>query len=747
MLPTVSKLLSPFPTREGTGHRRPWPGVSNPIAPFVVALYLAFTTAIPAAAASLGAGRDWPTYHGDPAGTQYSPLTQINQENVSQLEVAWTYQASDARTNNLSQIQCNPLVIDGVLYGTSPRLKLFALEARTGRELWRFDPFAQADHADAAGVNRGVVFWQDGPDRRILFTASHYLHAVDARTGRPIESFGQQGRVDIKEGLGRDVSRLSVVSTTPGAVFQNLLFLPMRVGEGPGPAAPGHIRAYDIRTGKQVWRFHTIPHPGEHGYDTWPPDAWEHIGGANCWAGMSVDLGRGIVFVPTGSAAFDFWGGNRIGQNLFANCLLALDARTGRRLWHFQFVHHDLWDRDLPAPPDLLTVHRDGQRIDAVAQVTKSGHVFVFNRETGEPLFPIEERPVPPSDLQGESAWPTQPFPVQPAPFARQLFTHADITDISPEAHREVLDRFVKLRPHTPFMPPSREGTIIFPGFDGGAEWGGAAVDPTGVLYVNGNEMPWILTMVELKREAHGLPASGQALFAQVCAPCHGLNREGNTAQNIPSLVGVEQRLKTDDVLTLIEQGKGVMPSFAFLSDAQKQALADLVLAREIQPDPRNQPGRAGTELPGDALGGIPYTMTGYNRWLDTNGYPAVKPPWGTLNAIDLNTGQYKWRVPLGEFPALTARGIPPTGTENYGGPIVTAGGLVFIAATKDEQIRAFDRETGNLLWQAPLPAGGYATPATYEVEGRQYVVIACGGGKMGTPSGDAYVAFALPHQ
>ncbi|MCZ7636336.1 MAG: PQQ-binding-like beta-propeller repeat protein [Verrucomicrobia bacterium] len=741
----MSKRLSPLPTRNGTGHEHPLPAVSNPIAPFALVVPLAFSAAVSACAASWGAGRDWPIYHADAAGTQHSPLTQIHRENVSRLEVAWTYRAGDARTNNLSQIQCNPLVIDGVLYATSPRLKLFALEAATGRELWRFDPFANADHADASGVNRGVVFWQDGPDRRILFTASHYLHAVDARTGRPIESFGQQGRVNIKEGLGRDVSRLSVVSTTPGAVFQDLLFLPIRVGEGPGPAAPGHIRAYDIRTGRQVWRFHTIPHPGEDGYNTWPPDAWEHIGGANCWAGMSVDLGRGIVFVPTGSAAFDFWGGNRIGQNLFANCLLALDARTGRRLWHFQFVHHDLWDRDLPAPPDLLTIHRDGQRIDAVAQVTKSGHVFLFHRETGAPLFPIEERPVPPSDLQGESAWPTQPFPVLPAPFARQLFTHADITDISPEAHREVLDRFVKLRPHTPFMPPSREGTIIFPGFDGGAEWGGAAVDPTGVLYVNANEMPWILTMVELKREAYGLPASGQALFAQVCAPCHGLNREGNTAQNIPSLLGVEQRLKTEDVLTLIEHGKGVMPSFAFLSDAQKRALADLVLAREAQPDPRNQPDRASTELSGDALGGVPYTMTGYNRWLDTNGYPAVKPPWGTLNAIDLNTGEYKWRVPLGEFPALTARGIPPTGTENYGGPIVTDGGLVFIAATKDEKIRAFDSETGALLWQASLPAGGYATPATYEAEGRQFVVIACGGGKMGTPSGDAYVAFALP--
>jgi quinoprotein glucose dehydrogenase len=725
-------------------------GLAPPFSPSRLRRVAAQGTAVALALAaavgvSAAAGRDWAAYLGDPEGTQFSTLRQITERNVGRLQVAWTYRCGDARTNNLSQIQCNPLVVDGVLYGTTPQLKLIALDAATGRELWRFDPFAGGSGNAAMGVNRGVVFWREGADRRVLFTADHFLYALDAGSGRLIAGFGQRGRVDIKEGLGRDVSRLSVLANTPGAVFENLLFLPMRLGEGPAPAAPGHIRAYDVRTGRLVWRFHTIPHPGEPGHETWPAEAWQHIGGANCWAGMAVDRQRGMVFVPTGSAAFDFWGGNRLGQNLYANCLLALDARTGRRLWHFQFVHHDLWDRDLPAPPDLVTVTRNGRRVDAVAQVTKSGHVFVFNRETGEPLFPIEERPVPPSDLQGESAWPTQPFPVLPEPFARQLFTHAEITDVSPASHRAVLDRFVEVRPHAPFLPPSREGTIIFPGFDGGAEWGGAAVDPDGVLYVNGNEMPWILTMVPTVREANGMPASGRALFTQICAACHGLNREGNVAQNIPTLVGVEQRLKHGDVTNLLETGKGVMPSFAFLSEAQKRAVTEHVLAPDAVADPRNDASRK-LEDPGtDALGVIPYTMTGYNRWLDTNGYPAVKPPWGTLNAIDLNTGAYRWRVPLGEFPELTAKGLPPTGAENYGGPVVTAGGVVFIAATKDEQIRAFDRRSGRLLWQAPLPAGGYATPATYEAEGRQYVVIACGGGKMGTRSGDAYVAFALP--
>ncbi|HKX62795.1 MAG TPA: PQQ-binding-like beta-propeller repeat protein, partial [Verrucomicrobiae bacterium] len=549
--------------------------------------------------------------------------------------------------------------------------------------------------------------------------------------------------IDLKRDLGRDVSNLALQSSTPGVMFGDLLILGMRLGEGPAPVAPGHIRAYNVRTGKLAWRFHTIPQPGEFGYETWPPNAYQYIGAANVWTGFAVDEKRGLVFCPTGSAAFDFWGGNRIGQNLFANCLIALDARTGRRIWHQQIVRHDLWDRDLPAPPNLLTVVRNGRKVDAVAQVTKSGHVFVFHRETGEPLFPIREMPVPMSDLQGESAWPTQPVPIKPAPFARQHFTFEEITDISPESHRQVLERFVKLRPHVPFLPPSREGTIVFPGFDGGAEWGGAATDPDGVLYVNGNEVPWVMNMVETKRTGGEPLASGDAIFAQICVVCHGVDRKGNAAQNVPSLVGIEQKLKKADVLALLKTGKGVMPSFDFLTERQRDMVVDHLLG--TSPAPNNDAGRK-EELNGrDVLGTIPYTMTGYNRWLDTNGHPAIKPPWGTLNAIDLNTGDYRWRVPLGEWPELAARGVPPTGAENYGGPVVTAGGLVFIAASRDEFFRAFDRKTGRELWKAKLPAAGYATPATYSVKGRQYVVIACGGGKIGTKSGDAYIAFALP--
>jgi len=692
--------------------------------------------------ASAQKDQDWSAYLGDKASTHYSKLEQISTKNVNRLEVAWTYYAGGGRPDGRSQIQCNPLVVAGVLYGTSPALVLFAVDAATGKELWRFNPLPRGGDHQALGVTRGLVYWADGNDRRILYTAGQYLHAISADSGQLVDAFGDHGRVDLKQGLGRDVSQLFVQAGTPGVIFHDLLILGSKLSEGPGPAAPGHIRAFNVRTGKQVWIFHTIPQPGEAGYETWPAEAWKYIGGANCWTGMALDETRGLVFVPTGSATFDFWGGNRIGQNLFANCLIALDAATGKHRWHFQFVRHDLWDRDLPAPPNLVRVKHAGKLVDAVAQVTKSGHVFVFNRETGEPLFPIEERAVPGSDLQGESAWPTQPLPVKPAPFARQLFTANEITDISPESHRAVVERFVKLRPHSQFMPPSREGTIIFPGFDGGAEWGGAAVNPqSGVLFVNANEMPWVLTMIETKAK-NDLPlSSGERIYSQICATCHWANRSGDPARAFPSLEKIGEKLKKPDIVQLINTGRGMMPSFAFLSPEQKEAVAGYLLGEVLALTTTN----AVRTVSEDVLGGSPYSHTGYNRWLDTNGYPAVKPPWGTLNAIDLNTGEYVWQTPLGELPELTARGIPPTGTENYGGPVVTAGGLVFIAASKDEQIRAFDQKTGKILWQAKLPAAGYATPATYSVNGRQFVVIACGGGKSGTKSGDAYVAFALP--
>ena len=685
---------------------------------------------------------DWSVYLGDNTSSHYSRLGSINRDNVADLELAWSYSTNDADTSGRTQIQCNPIIVDTVLYGTSPRLAVFALNAATGDELWFFDPFEAGAVQEGRGINRGVAYWggDDDHSARVMMVAGARLFALDADTGAPIESFGEAGSVDLRQGLDRDVTGLSVTARTPGIIYKHLLIQGSSLSEGI-QSAPGHIRAYDLRTGDIEWIFHTIPHPGEFGYETWPEEAYTYSGGANAWTGLSLDDERGIVFLPTGSAAFDFWGGNRAGENLFANSVLALDAMTGERIWHYQTVRHDLWDRDLPAPPNLVTVEHDGERIDAVAQVTKSGYVFLLDRETGEPLFPVEERLFPASDLRGEEAWPTQPIPLKPAPFARQRFDEDDITDISPESHAYVLERFLTARSDGQFVPPSTQGTMIYPGFDGGAEWGGAGYDPTtGILYVNSNEMPWILTMVELNPDN---ASSGDGLYARYCAGCHGASLEGSSDQSMPALTGLADRFTREDVRTQIMRGTGFMPSFGFLNETEVSALVGFLFGESLE-GPAALENEEAVQM-SEFFAGSPYGHTGYNRFFDQDGYPAVKPPWGTLNAINLNTGEYEWTVPLGEFSELTKRGIPQTGTENYGGPVVTAGGLLFIAASQDERFRAFDKDNGAILWETQLPAGGYATPATYAVNGRQYVVIAAGGGKMGTKSGDTYLAYALP--
>ena len=678
---------------------------------------------------------DWRVAGGDPGNTRYSTLDQINTANVAQLRVAWVYHTGDMPAHGPwggpSEIQATPIVIGGVLYTTTPALAVVALRADRGKLIWRFDPRTAhpGPRTDLSHVNRGVVYWADGADQRILFTAGRRLYALDARTGRPIGTFGDSGSIDLAAGLSRDIGDAYVVATSPGAIYKDLLIQGTRVGEEEG-SAPGDLRAYDVRTGAIRWTFHTIPHPGELGYDTWPAGAWQTAGGANGWAGLSVDTARGIVYVPTGSATPDFYGGARAGANLFANSLLALDAATGKRLWHFQTVHHDLWDRDLPAAPNFVTVSRGGggARVDAVAQIAKSGFVFLFDRQSGKPLFDIEERPVPRSDLRGERAWPTQPFPVKPAPFARQSITAADVT--------EQQQRFRTLR-STFFAPPSREGSIVLPGFDGGGEWGGAAVDPeTATLFVNASDVPWIAAM----RERAQVPPStgartGAAVYAVACASCHGADRRGRD-RALP-LVGLTSRYPARDVRQILDFGRGFMPSFASLPVNEKAAVLEF-LGYSITPA-----DTAGWVSPPQSAS--PYEFAGYERWRDTSGYPAIKPPWGTLSAIDLNTGEYRWRIPLGEFAALTARGMPVTGTEQYGGPIVTRGGLVFIAATQDAKFRAFDKRTGRLLWEGALPAPGYATPSTFAVAGKQFVVVAAGGGKLGSKSSDTYVAYALP--
>ena len=691
------------------------------------------------------AGDDWAVTGGAASNDRYSSLDQVTRANVKTLRVAWMFNSGDAPTGR-SEMQATPIVIDGVMYTTTPALKVVALRADSGTVLWTFDPFAGRTAEPHA--NRGVVFWSDGTDRRILFTAARRLYALDAATGMAITTFGDSGTVDLGKDLGRVVGDdVSILATSPGVIYRDLLLQGTRVGEGEG-SAPGHVRAYDVRTGELRWTFHTIPQPNEVGHETWPAGAHATAGGANSWAGMSVDVKRGTVYVPTGSATPDFYGGDRKGQTLYANSLVALDAATGKRKWHFQTVHHDIWDRDLPAAPNLLTVLHDGARVDAVAQITKTGFVFLFDRENGRPLFPVEERAVPASTLAGEQAWATQPIPQKPAPFARQAITEADLTTSSPETHAAVLARFRTLRNEGLFTPPSRQGTIVLPGFDGGGEWGGAAVDrATGVLYVNASDVPWIAAMRDTASigGTSGAPRTGAAAFAATCAGCHKADRRGD-GDRVPSLLDIASRRSEAEVRQVIDRGRGFMPSFAALVEPEKQAIVAYLMGKPAPVVPADDsPHAAELAVSRTRKARSPYEFVGYERWKAPDGYPAVKPPWGTLSAIDMNTGEYRWRIPLGAHRELAAKGIPTTGTEQYGGPIVTAGGLVFIAATQDAMIRAFDASSGALLWEAPLPAAGYATPSTYRVNGKQYIVIACGGGKLGSPSGDAYVAFALP--
>ncbi|MBL8232476.1 MAG: PQQ-binding-like beta-propeller repeat protein [Bryobacterales bacterium] len=674
--------------------------------------------------------RGWEMFGGGPENAHYSTLKQIHRGNVSKLKVAWTFDTGDVFQG--SEIQCNPVVVGGVLYASTPKLRLIALDAANGKQRWAFDPPLPENRRGRR--NRGVAHWTDGKSSRIFFSAGNQLYSLDAATGRLDDGFGKAGIVDLREGLGRPAETLTVSSTTPGVVYKDLLILPTLVSEGL-PSAPGDIRAFDVRTGKIRWTFRTIPHPGEFGHDTWPAETWKHTGGANNWAGMVVDRKRGLLFAPTGSAAFDFYGADRHGDNLFANTLLCLNAETGQRVWHFQAVKHDVWDRDFPSAPVLVTVQRDGRRVDAVAQTTKSGHVFVFERETGKSLFPLETRNVPASPVDGELLAKTQVLPLAPPAFSRQRFTEDMVTRRTPEAHRIVLERFRKVRSGDQFEPPSLEGTIVFPGFDGGAEWGGAAFDPeTGFFYVNSNEMPWILRLVPATASRGAV--SGRRLYNQRCAACHLEDFKGSPP-NFPALLGLKDKYSLAQVKEILAKGVGRMPGFGTLGDSALEAISKYVLTGE------DVAARVNTAA---SRTDLRYAIDGYNKFLDPDGYPAVQPPWGMLTAINLNSGEFVWRRPFGEFPELAAKGMTNTGSENYGGGIVTAGGLFFIGATNlDKKFRVFDKLNGKLLWETTLPASGNATPAMYEVNGKQYVVIAAGGGKSGAASGGSYVAFSLP--
>ena len=663
---------------------------------------------------------DWRSYGSDPGNTRFSPLAQINRGNVGELQVAWRYHAGGNDTSLRTAMECTPLVVRGVLYATSPVLEVIALDAANGREIWRYNPFPERPSywrlwvASALGAllliglivllrlawkgrgkraavlqfsglllvvsaagsqtgllhrmsqrllpnpmleqrhsgpNRGLTYWESDGEHRIFFAGGHRLVALDARSGRPIPSFGREGVVDLLQALaepgGRRLDGLSYAVTSPAVICRDLLVVGSAVAEGPEPSAPGDVQAFDVRTGLKRWTFHTIPRPGTAGAETWPREAYRRTGGVNSWAGMSVDEKLGLIFVPTGSAAFDYYGGDRAGQNLYSDSVMALQARDGQPRWHFQTVHHDLWDYDLPCPPLLATLQHEGKAVEAVVQPTKQGFLFVLDRQTGRPIFPVREQPVPASDIPGEQASPTQPVPVKPAPLVRQSISESDLTNISERSHRYAVAQFRALAGASMFLPPSRRRTLVVPGFQGGVGWGGASFNPeTGRLIVNTNEIPYRLRVVDAHR-----------------------------------------------------------------------------------PD-------------------YPFNVENFDDpFVDEEGYPAIRPPWGKLSALDLGTGDGLWQVPLGEYQELKRRGIPTTGTDNVGGSLQTQTGLVFIAATKDRQFRAFDAASGKVLWSAPLPAAGHASPATYSVAGKQFVVIAAGGGSIAesSPSGDEYIAFSLP--
>lgn len=656
----------------------------------------------------------WMRSHGDAGSRRYSALAQIDRSNVSRLAVAWTYRSGDGAAN----IQCNPIVVDGVMFAPTAGNALVAIDAATGKERWRIAVKGEvrAKGLAATVARRGLLYWPGDASHpaRIIFTYGDWIFAVDPATGRPIAEFGGNGRVSIETG-----------GTAAGVVFRNVLIM---------PGLEGDVFGYDVRTGAALWRFHTIPQSGEFGSATWSgPDR----DGAHCWGGLSLDEERGIAFVATGAPRPDYIGVGRIGDNLFANCVIALDALSGKRLWHFQNVRHDIWDLDNPAPPNLVTIERDGRKVDAVAAVTKLGNTLLLDRVSGNPIFPFRLRRAPVSKLSGEVTAPYQPDLELPENLTRQEFTLADITRRTPDAHAQVLNR-VRLMNHGWFVPFEEGRPTAYFSTRGGAEWSGAAVDvPTGRLFVTTNRVLSVATVFrnnEGRRDPKHPPSAGETVFHQLCAACHGADRKGTGMA--PPLLGLGRRMTDADIVTLLEKGRNAMPPMgASLSPAQRGPLLDFLFRR-------NQPPVLANSSNGDSG----YSFQGYQFIDDPEGYPGCTPPWGLLNCLDLNTGRILWRVPLGEYEELSRQGVPKTGQQNLGGASVTAGGLVFCAGTPDRKIRAFDKETGEELWSAKLPFAGYAAPTVYEANGRQFVVIAAtGGGKIGGPAGDAYVAFALP--
>ena len=683
----------------------------------------------------------WSDYAGSADNMQYSALKQVNKSNVNQLEMAWSY----AAPGPAGRFAFNPLVIDGVMYLNGKGESIVALDAATGKQIWSHPTEGQP-------TNRGFNYWvsKDRSERRLIYSANSYLQEINIETGVTIPSFGNDGRVNLREGVDRDPKTiLEIQSGTPGRVFENLIILGSAPGESFG-SPPGYLRAYDVITGKLVWTFHTIPHPGEFGYDTWPPEAWKYVGGANTWGEISIDEKRGIAYFPLGAPTYDFYGGDRIGANLFGDSLVALDARTGKRLWHFQMIHHDLWDYDPTAAPKLMTVHHNGKMVDIVAQPTKFGFIYAFNRVTGEPLWPIEERPVPQSDVPGEKSWPTQPFPTKPPPFARQTFTADDIDPyIDPQERAHYKEVILGARNFGLFTPPSeKQSTIVIPGDGGGANWGSTAGDPeAGVIYIKAANAPDLQHLAEhppLRTFTGGTPEQqGHFVFSQRCEVCHGADR-GGVAN--PKEIGIP-RFKE-----IVTKGEAQMPAFTDLTPRELDALAAYISnpsAGELPPGAAARAPVPPPSLPPPPPGQVRYFGRYNNLMFASNRLPVIGPPWTTLTAIDLNEGTIKWQVPMGVAPELLDKGITNTGAPRAtsGGPVATAGGLIFIGSGQDQTIRAFDKENGKVLWEKKMEASPKGMPAVYEVAGREYVAFLTTPPPRGNPETQAYYVFALPQR
>ncbi len=735
-----------------------WLRMGSRIRPLVVAASLISLCAV--AAAQRQPYTTWQEYEGGPEGADYSALAQINLSNVSQLQVAWRYDTGDSNA-----YEVNPLVAGNTMYLLAKNSSIVALDASTGKELWTYrDPKAPARTA-----MRGLSYWEskDGAEQRLLFPIGYNLEEIDARTGALVASFGEKGMVDLRVGLGRDPNSIRhIASGSPGVIFENLIIEGSSTGEDYG-SPPGDVRAYDVRSGALVWTFHMVPHPGEVGYHTWPKNAWKYAGGADAWGGLAVDPKRGVVYIPTAAPKNEFYGGDRLGDNLFSDCLVALDARTGKLIWYYQFVHHDIWDFDGSATPQLVTVTHDGKKVDAVAQAGKTGFLYVFDRATGKPLWPIEERSVPPSHVPGEVAAATQPFPTAPPPFARQSFTADDVdpyvlSAADQTAWKRRINKAVNLGL---FTPPAETETVEMPGNRGGANVGMSAADPArGMVYVLSADLPGILKMERQRPPSlfaipRNLPPAptGRAVYQEFCQRCHGPDRQGSPPA-IPSLVNAPAELGPKAIASIVGNGMGNMPAFSDLTGTllddlieylrhPDQAPAPIVMERNVY-SANASPYPAGVEAPITNFYYTPYGLVP----------EAIKPPWSTITAYDLNKGTIQWQVPFGKAPQ--APDAPDSSImEPRNGMVVTGGGLIFAATLDEGKLRSYDTSTGQVLWSTDLPAASEGTPAVYEEQGREFVVLPVCTVKgvnlprdrsavpqpETQPTKRSYIAFALP--